>query len=90
MAFFPSINTILLHIVLPHVQIALLKLTSCDNQALVGCIPNSAVVVDLPLNKETKITINVYVLFFIYLSYCSFFPNYLISEWINFVLTLPF
>ena len=38
----------LLHIVLLkclHVQIAFLKFTSCDNQALVGCIPTAAVAV---------------------------------------------
>ena len=32
----------------PHVQNAILKFTSCDNQALVGCIPIAAVAV--PLN----------------------------------------
>ena len=31
----------------PHVQIAFLKFTSCDNQALVGCIPIPAVAVHL-------------------------------------------
>ena len=39
-----------MHIVLlkcPHVQIAFLKITSCDNQALVGCIPIAAVAVHL-------------------------------------------
>ena len=49
-AFFQVLNRILLHIVLqkcPHVQIAFLKFTSCDNQALVGCIPIPAVAVDL-------------------------------------------
>ena len=47
-------NRILLHIVLlkcPHVQIAFLKFTSCDNQALVGCIPIAAVAV--PLNLKS-------------------------------------
>ena len=34
-----------------HVQIAFLKFTSCDNQALVGCIPIAAVVVDLKLKS---------------------------------------
>ena len=33
----------------PHVQIAFLKFTSCDNQALVGCIPIPAVAVQLKL-----------------------------------------
>ena len=40
--FFQVLNIILLHIVLlkcPHVKIAFLKFTSCDNQILVGCIP---------------------------------------------------
>ena len=43
-----------LHIVLlkcPHVQIAFLKFTSCDNQALVGCIPIPAVAVHLKLKS---------------------------------------
>ena len=38
-------------IVLPHVQIAFLKFTSCDNQALVGCIPITTVVVHLKLKS---------------------------------------
>ena len=45
---FSKFKTILLHIVLlkcPHVQIAFLKFSSCDNQALVGCIPIAAVAV---------------------------------------------
>ena len=45
-------KTILLHIVLlkcPHVQIAFLQFTNCDNQALVGYIPIAAVVVHLKL-----------------------------------------
>ena len=49
--FFQAWNRILLHIVLlkcPHVQIAFLKLTSRDNQALVRCIRITAVAV--PLN----------------------------------------
>ena len=44
----------LLHIVLikcSHVQIALLKFTSCDNQALFGCIPIPAVAVHLKLKS---------------------------------------
>ena len=51
---FPSLNRILLYIVLlkcPHVQIAFLKFTSCDNQALVGCIPIAAVGVYLNLKS---------------------------------------
>ena len=35
----------------PKVQIAFLKFTSCDNQALVGCIPIPAVAVDLNLKS---------------------------------------
>ena len=49
-AFFPVENRILLHIIVlksPHVQIAFLKFTSCDNQALLGCIPIAAVAVHL-------------------------------------------
>ena len=52
--FFQVENTILLHIVLlkcPHVQIAFLIFTSCDNQVLVGCIPVAAVAVDLNLKS---------------------------------------
>ena len=43
-----------MHIVLlkcPHVHIAFLKFTSCDNQALVGCIPIAAVAVHLNLKS---------------------------------------
>ena len=35
----------------PHVQIAFLKFTSCDNQALVGCIPIAAVAAHLKLKS---------------------------------------
>ena len=52
--FFQVENRILLHIVLlkcPHVQIALLKFTNCENQALVACIPIAAVAVHL--NQES-------------------------------------
>ena len=51
-AFFPSLERILLHIVIlkcPHVHIAFLKFTSCDNQALVGCTPIPVVAVYLNL-----------------------------------------
>ena len=51
---FSKFKTILLPIVLLkrlHVQIAFLKLTSCDNQALVGCIPIAVVAVDLNLKS---------------------------------------
>ena len=51
---FSKFKTILSHIVLlkcPHVQITFLKFTSCDNQALVGCIPIAAVAVHLNLKS---------------------------------------
>ena len=35
----------------PHVQVVFLKFTSCDNQALVGCIPIAAVAVHLNLKS---------------------------------------
>ena len=35
----------------PHVQIAFLKFTNCDNQVLVGFIPIAAVAVDLNLKS---------------------------------------
>ena len=46
--FFKVQNRSLLHILLqkcPQVQIAFLKFCSCDNQAIVGCIPIAAVAV---------------------------------------------
>ena len=46
--FFPSLkpNFIVYHSSkCPHVQVAYLKFTSCDNHALVGCIPIAAVAV---------------------------------------------
>ena len=52
--FLKFYNRILLHIILlkcPHVQIAFLKFPSCDNQALVGCIPIAAVAVHLKLKS---------------------------------------
>ena len=51
-AFFPSFkqNFIVL-LKCPHVQIAFLKFTSCDNQALVGYIPIAAEAVDLNLKS---------------------------------------
>ena len=51
--FFQVEKRILLHIILlkcPHVQIVFLKFTSCENQALVGCI-RIAVAVDLNLKS---------------------------------------
>ena len=53
-AFFPSLKQNLLHIDLlkcPHAQIAFLKFTICDNQALVGCIPIPAVAAHLNLKS---------------------------------------
>ena len=47
--FFSKFKTILLHIVLLKRQIGFLKFTSCDNQALVGCILIAAVAVHLKL-----------------------------------------
>ena len=49
--FFQVKNSSLLHIVLLKYQIAFLKFTSCDNQALVGCIPIAAVAVHLNLKS---------------------------------------
>ena len=49
--FFQVWNTILLHIELLKCQIVFLKFTSCDNQALVGCIPIAAVAVPLKLKS---------------------------------------
>ena len=52
-----AFNTFLwhfLHIILlkcPYVQIAFFKFTSCDEQALVGCIPIAAVVIHLKLKS---------------------------------------
>ena len=48
---FSKFKTILLHIVLLKCQVAFLKITSCDNQALVGCIPIAAVAVHLKLKS---------------------------------------
>ena len=53
-AFFPSLKQNLLHTVLlksTHVEIVFSKYTSCDNQALVGCIPIPVVAVDLNLKS---------------------------------------
>ena len=49
-AFFPSLKqNFIAYLKCPHVQIAFLKFTSCDNHALVGCIPIAAVAVHLNL-----------------------------------------
>ena len=56
--FFQVINKILLHILhlkCPHFLITFFKFTSCDNQALVGCIPIAAVAVHLNLKSEKNI-----------------------------------
>ena len=50
-AFFPSLKKMFLYIVLLKCQIAFLKFTSIDNQALVGCIPIAAVAVHLNLKS---------------------------------------
>ena len=53
-SIFSKFKTILLHIVLlkcPHIQIAFLKFTSCDNQTLVGCIPIATIAVHLNLKS---------------------------------------
>ena len=47
-AFFPSLKQ---NFILLSVLIAFLKFTSCDNQALVGCIPIAAVAVHLKLKS---------------------------------------
>ena len=49
--FFQVYNRILLHIILLKCQIAILNFTSCDNQALVECIPIAAVA--FPLNQKS-------------------------------------
>ncbi len=57
--FSQVLNRILLYIVLlkcPHVQIAFLKFTSCDNQDLVGRIPVGAVAVHLNLKSQKSVS----------------------------------
>ena len=49
--FFQVQKRILLHMVLLKCLIAFLKFTSCDNQALVGCIPIAVVAVHLNLKS---------------------------------------
>ena len=48
---FPKFKTYIVLLKCPHVQIAFLKFTSCDNQALIGCIPIAAVSVHLKLKS---------------------------------------
>ena len=55
-AFFQVSNRILLHIILLKCQIAFLKFSNCDNQALVGCIPIAAVAVYLNLKNWSVIS----------------------------------
>ena len=50
-AFFPSLKHNFIVYRSSKVQTALLKFLSCDNQALVGCIPIAAVVVHLKLKS---------------------------------------
>ena len=50
-AFFPTLNNNFIAYPSSKVQIAFLKFTSCDNQALAGCIPIAAVAVDLKLKS---------------------------------------
>ena len=50
-AFFPSLKHNFIAYRSSKVQIAFLKLTSCDNKALGGCIPITAVAVDLDLKS---------------------------------------
>ena len=54
MAFFPSLKQNFIAYCSSKVQIAFLKFTSCDNQALVGFISIPAVAVDLNL-KSSKL-----------------------------------
>ena len=50
-SFFPSLKQNFIAYRSSKVQIAFLKFTSCDNQALVECIPIAAVAV--PLNLKS-------------------------------------
>ena len=50
-AFFPSFKQNLIAYPSSKVQIAFMKFTSCDNQALVVCIPIAAVAVHLNLKS---------------------------------------
>ena len=51
MAFFPSLQQNFIAYHFSKVQITFLKFTSCDNQALAGCIPIPAVAVYLNLKS---------------------------------------
>ena len=50
-AVFPSLKQNFIAYCSSKVQIAFLKFTSCDNQALIGCIPIAAVAVHLNLKS---------------------------------------
>ena len=50
-AFFPSLKHNFIAYRSFKVQIAFLKFPSCDNQALVGCIPIAAIAVHLNLKS---------------------------------------
>ena len=50
-ALFPSVKQNFIAYRFSKVQIAFLKITSCDNQALVGCIPIAVVAVHLNLKS---------------------------------------
>ena len=54
--FFQVWNIILLYMILLTYQISFLKSTSCDNQALVGCIPIPAVAVHWNLESEKLVS----------------------------------
>ena len=53
---FSKFKTILLHFVLLKCQIAFLKFTGCDNQALIRCILIAAVAVDLNLKSQKLVS----------------------------------
>ena len=50
-AFFPSLKQNFIVYRSSKVQIVFFKFTSCDNQALIGCIPIAVVAVDLNLKS---------------------------------------
>ena len=58
LAFFPSLkqNFIAYSSKVSHVQIAFLKFTSYDNQALVGCIPIAAVATHLNVKSQKLVS----------------------------------
>ena len=49
--FFKIIHNFIAYLKCPDVQIAFLKFTNSDNEALVGCIPIAAVAVDLNMKS---------------------------------------